>query len=359
MVEQAVLSADSHVIEPPDVWAARMAPGLRERAPRIERRDEGDFYTIEGQHPLSVAGLSAAGKFATGVDAGGRWEKAVLRGAYDPHARLAEVEEDGIVAEVLYPTVGLGMFAIDDPALRGACFRAYNDWIAEFCAAYPDRLKGVGMVDTEEVGATVAELKRLRELNLVGAMISVLPDSAAYVQPEFDPFWATAAELKLPVSLHVLTNRRARNDPQRTVGEYCTVSVFVQITLVDLIYGGVFVRHPDLKVISVEHGGGWVPYLMQSMDSAWHSRQASFEPGLKASDYFRRNIRLTFMRDNLLIKSRHEVGLDVMMWSTDFPHRASTYPHSREILANMMAGVPAAEQRQIVYDNAAALYGFN
>jgi predicted TIM-barrel fold metal-dependent hydrolase len=359
MAELQVLSADSHVIEPPDVWTARIEPRFRERAPRIDHRPDGDFYTIEGVHPHPVAGMSAAGKFADGVDTTGRWENAVLRGAYDPHARLPEMEVDGIAAEVLYPTVGLGMFAIEDPALRRACFRAYNDWIAEFCAAYPDKLKGVGMVDTDDLDAAVAELERLRQLGLVGAMISVLPDSTAYVEPAFDPFWATAEALALPVSLHVLTNRRQRANPQRTVGEYCTISVFVQITLVDLIYGGIFVRHPDLKVISVEHGGGWVPYLLQSMDSAWHSRQASFDPGRKASDYFRRNVRLTFMRDELLIKSRHDIGLDVMMWSTDFPHRASTYPHSRQILAKMMAGVPEPEQRQIVHDNAAALYGFN
>lgn len=359
MAEPQVLSADSHVIEPPDVWETRIDPKFRARAPRLDRREDGDYFTFEGLRPLAVAGLSAAGKFATGVAANGRWEDTVLRGAYDPHARLPEMETDGIVAEVLYPTVGLGMFAIDDPALRHACFAAYNDWVADYCAVYPDKLKGIGMVDTEDVDAAVAELKRLRTLNLVGAMISVQPDSTAYVEPEFDPFWATASDLKLPISLHVLTNRRERPNAKRTVGEFCTISVFVQITLVDLIYGGVFVRHPDLKVLSVEHGGAWVPHLLQSMDSAWHSLQAQFDPGMKASDYFRRNVRLTFMRDPLLVKNRLDIGLNVPMWSTDFPHRASTYPHSRQILTKLMEGVPEAEQRPLIYGNAAALYGFN
>src|SRR5439155_16611748 len=152
-----VFSADSHVIEPPELWPERIAPRFRDRAPHVERRSDGDFYLMEGLKPLPVAGLSAAGKYEGGFDPRGFWEGSVLRGAFDPHARLAEVEADGIVREVLYPTVALGMFAIADPALRRAIFGAYNDWIAEYCAAYPDRLMGVGMIDNEDVGAAVAE----------------------------------------------------------------------------------------------------------------------------------------------------------------------------------------------------------
>ncbi len=361
MAEQRVLSADSHVVEPPDLWSERIDREFRHRAPHLERLADGDVYTCEGMEPAEIAGLSAAGDLEITFGTKGRWEQAVRPGAYDPKARIADMQADGIELEVVYPTVALRMFAIGDPALRRACFSAYNDWLAEFCRARPDRLKGIGMVATDDVDLAVAELRRVRNLGHVGAMISVSPERPYYVQPEFDRFWAAAVALQTPVSLHVGTDgERQRPVAQRTVGELCTIAVPAQRTLVDLIYGGVFVRHPKLMVISVEHGVGWAPYLLQSMDAAFHIKAAThLNEGLKASDYFRRNIRLTFMRDNVGIRHRHEIGLDLLLWSTDYPHRESTFPHSREVLANMMAGVPPNEQHQIAFGNTAALYGLN
>lgn len=361
MAPQRVLSADSHVVEPPELWAEGIDPRFRSRAPRLDHLPDRDVYTCEGVEPAEIAAMSAAGNLEVTFATRGRWEHAIRRGAYDPHARIADMHADGIALEIVYPTVALRMFAIQDPALRRACFAAYNDWVAAFCRAYPDRLKGVGMVATDDVDLAVAELRRLRELGLPGAMISVLPERPYYLEPAFDKFWAAAVDLRIPVSLHVGTNgERQRTIAQRSVGELCTIAVSAQRTLVDLVYAGVFARHPRLMVLSVEHGAGWVPYLMQSMDHAFHGIAAgNLDQGMKASDYFRRNIRLTFMRDDLAIQHRHEIGLDLLLWSTDYPHRESTFPRSREVLERMTAGIPAAERDRIAYGNTAALYGIN
>ncbi len=361
MDQQRILSADSHVVEPPDLWTEGIEPEFRQRAPRLEHLPDGDVYTCEGMEPAEIASLSAAGDLEVTFTTKGRWEGAVRTGAYDPHARLVDMDRDGVDLEIVYPTVALRMFAIEDPALRRACFSAYNDWVADFCRAYPDRLKGIGMVATDDEDLAVAELERICRLGLVGPMISVRPDRPDYVQPKFDRFWSTAVELGMPVSLHVGTNgERQRPIAEATVGELCTISVSAQQTLVDLIFGGVFVRHPELMVISVEHSAGWVPFLMQSMDSAFHIKAAThLNEGLKASDYFRRNIRLTFMRDDVAIRYRNEIGIDLLLWSTDYPHRESTFPHSREVLSKMMVGVPDDEQNQIACGNTAALYRLN
>jgi predicted TIM-barrel fold metal-dependent hydrolase len=361
MTQQRILSADSHVVEPPEVWAEGIDPKFRSRAPRLERRADGDVYTCEGMEPAEIASMSAAGNLEVTFGTRGRWEQAIRPGAYNPHARLADMKSDGIDLDVVYPTVALRMFAIADPALRRACFAAYNDWLAGFCRAYPDRLKGIAMVSSDDVEHAVGELHRARKLGLVGAMISVLPEQPYYQQSAFDPFWYTAVDLGMPISLHVGTNgEQQRSNAERTVGELCTIAVPAQRTLVDLIYAGVFARHPKLMVISVEHGAGWAPYLMQSMDHAFHGKAAGhLGQGRKASDYFRRNIRCTFMRDDVAIRYRHEIGLDLLLWSTDYPHRESTFPRSREVLEKMTAGIPPSERDQIAYGNTAALYGLN
>src|SRR5206468_6460827 len=133
---------------------------------------------------------------------GGRFETDVFRGAWDPDARLPDMTRDGVDAEVLYPTMALRMYQLKDKGLLNACLRAYNRWLAGYCAAHPDRLKGIGMVSLHDVDAAIAELPEIERLGLDGAMIAVgSGDNPAYGDGTYDRFWAAAQELDLPVSL--------------------------------------------------------------------------------------------------------------------------------------------------------------
>src|ERR1700730_10288756 len=208
-----ILSSDSHVFEPPDLWQTRIDPTFRDRAPRIERVGGGDLVVVEADQILSGIGLisNAGARFEAPetISAHGRFED-VLRGGYDPEQHLKDMKLDGVAGEVLYPSQGLFYFKVAATALMSAIFRAYNDWLAEFCRTDPARLKGIAMINLDDVQDGIRELERAARLGLAGAMITEDPAEARrYAQPEYEPFWAAAA-LDLPLSLHTATRRQGK-----------------------------------------------------------------------------------------------------------------------------------------------------
>src|SRR5918996_2471824 len=214
MMDDLILSSDSHVFEPPDLWTSRIDAAFRDRAPRIQRIDGADQIVIEKDQVLSGIGLisNAGARFEAPetISGRGRFED-VHRGGYDPAQHLADMRLDGVAGEVLYPSQGLFYFRIADAALMSAIFRTYNDWLAEFCRTDPSRLKGIAMINLDDVGEGIRELERAASLGLAGAMITEYPlEDRRYDQPEYEPFWAAAAALGLPLSLHTATRRQGK-----------------------------------------------------------------------------------------------------------------------------------------------------
>jgi len=372
MAPTLILSSDSHVFEPPDLWTTRIDRAFRDRAPRIERIDGSDEIVVEKDQILSGIGLisNAGARFEAPetISGRGRFED-VPRGGYDPHQHLSDMRLDGVAGEVLYPSQGLFYFRVKDSALMSAIFRAYNDWLAEFCATDPSRLKGIAMINLDDVGDGVAELERSAKLGLAGAMISELPlDDRRYDQPEYEPFWAAAEALGMPLSLHTATRRQGKirgSGPKtlRDASSRATKAFGPATSLCDLIFSGVFERYPRLTVAVVEFELSWAPHLLDSMDYTYRERHEEaiyrFKDGIRPSDFFHRNVVLSFQEDAIGIRLRDVIGVDNMMWGSDYPHSESTFPRSREILAGILAGVPADEQAKIVGGTAARVYGFD
>src|SRR5262245_15704376 len=209
-----ILSSDSHVFEPPDLWAKRIDRAFRDRAPRIQRIEGADQIVIETDQILSGIGLisNAGARFEAPetISGLGRFED-VPAGGYDPQQHLADMRLDGVAGEVLYPSQGLFYFKVVDSALMAAIFRAYNDWLADFCSADPARLKGIAMISLDDVGEGTKELERAARRGFAGAMISEYPlEHRRYDQPEYEPFWAAAASLGMPLSLHTATRRQGK-----------------------------------------------------------------------------------------------------------------------------------------------------
>ena len=256
-----VLSSDSHVFEPRDLWQTRIDRAFRDRAPRIERIDDGDYIVVERDQILSGIGLiSNAGirfEAPEAISAEGRFED-VLHGGYDPEQHLRDMALDGVAGEVLYPSQGLFYFKLADPLLMSAIFRAYNDWLAEFCRTDPARLKGIAMINLDDVQDGIKELERAARLGLSGAMITEYPlEDRRYDQPEYEPFWAAAAALDMPLSLHTATRRQGRirgagDRTLRDAGSRATKAFYPALSLCDLIFSGVFERHPRLTLAIVE-----------------------------------------------------------------------------------------------------------
>ena len=355
-----VISADSHVVEPSDLWLNGIHPSYRDRAPRVVRDEEGqDNYRCGDMNLLAPSAMSQAGQ-PEGTN--GKTVEDVYPGAYNPHARLKDMAADGVDAEVLYPSVSMRLYALPDPELKSACFEAYNTWIAGFCQAYPDRFKGIATVAIEKTEEAAAELLRARKLGLAGAMVTLASDDPAlYSSTNRDQFWATAEALGLPVSLHLATNQR---NMVYTLPSLSMSAIDAQESITNMIFGGLFHRFPQLKVVSVENDAGWVGYLLERMDyvtTAWgrNREYAIKDTGMLPSEYFHRNISLTFLRDRTGVEGRYWIGVDNMMWSNDYPHSNSTWPTSRHLMESLFKGVPESERQRMVSTNAAKLYGFD
>src|SRR5947207_2197517 len=210
-----LISADSHIVEPPDMYTDRIAPKLRNRAPRMERRKtpagrEYDAWMLDGQQVGTLGAVMQAGQRfedPSQIDFLGVWDD-VRKGAYNADAMIRENEEDGIWGSVLQPSQGLFWYRVPDTELLSEICRCYNDWIADFCKADPSRLKGIAMLNVDDPDAAAKELERCVRMGLVGSFIPVSPQAdKPYTSPLYDRFWATAEELKHPLLMHIATPR--------------------------------------------------------------------------------------------------------------------------------------------------------
>ena len=372
MDKEIVISSDSHVFEPPGLWTERIDPEFRGREPHMERVGDVDHLVIEGDQMIGGIGLisNAGARFESPetISAHGRFED-VPAGGYDPDQHIKDMAIDGVSGEVLYPSQGLFYFKIADSELLSAVFRAYNDWLSEFCRTNPDRLKGMAMISLDDVQGGIKELERSAKLGLVGAMIPEYPvEARRYDSPEYEPFWAAAQDLNMPLTLHTATSREGRNRGAggtsiRDASARANKVFWPSMSLCDMIFSGVFERYPGVKVAIVEFELAWVPHLLGTMDYTYNERieEATyrFKGNLFPSDFFHSNLYLSFQEDAVGIRMRDVIGVDRLMWGSDYPHSESTFPRSREILDIILEGVPQNEKAKIVGGNAANLYHFD
>ncbi len=361
MATYRVISADSHIVEPGDLWQRHIDPAYRDRAPRMVRENETDWIVCEGTRLGPPFGYSTAGNKRPVS----RTFDAVYRGAYDPTARLADMGRDGIDAEVVYPSVAMRAFNIPDAGLRRATLEAYNRWITAFSSVHPKKIKGLGMVDVGDPVEAEAMLRRAHTMGLVGALITIeTADPDRYASPALDRFWHAAEELNVPLSLHILTNEKPIQQGAH-IAEILQHG-YIQQALTTMVFGGVFQRHPGLRVVSAETDAGWAPYLMERMDYIYSDpRRQTYQNypikggAVPPSEYLKRNVYFTFMRDASAVYVRDLIGPSHLMWASDYPHNDSTWPRSQEVIDRLCAGIPDKDRQAIVADNAASFYGFN
>ena len=363
-----LVSADSHIVEPPDLWTTRIDRAFRDRAPRIVEDDKGDYFVCEGSK-RSGGGL---GLLATRPkyddpehDFGfeGKWAD-VVEAAYDPAARVAELDREGIEAELIYTSFGLSMYQIADQPFQFACMRAFNDWLAEFCAAFPKRLFGIAMIPTDDVDAGVAEVERAARLGLRGAMISITQDNGGgYLVESYDRLWSAAEHAALPLSLHVAASKEGFSSSGNVMADFSCAFTPTMYAVAGMIFSGLFDRHRDLKVLSVENDAAWPLGILERMDDryehdkAWAAAGNFISSGRKPSEIFHDHVGATFMRDRTAILNRELIGRDNIMWGSDFPHFDGAWPDSAGDLAAQFDGVSAEDQRRIGRTNAINFYG--
>ena len=291
------------------------------------------------------------------------------RGEFDSAVRIRELDADGIAAEVIFPQMapfGAGLMQYRYPVTPGQSFagcQAYNRWLADFCSANPQRHFGVALIDVEDIDASVKELHTARAAGLRGGVL--LPTSTGahpfYNHPRYEPLWAACEELELPVQSHSGWSPDYGDLPSATPMFISEVDMWAQRPFTALLWAGVFERYPKLRYMLTETGVGWVVEKLRVLEfKARNPIFAHFNRGLSLgpTGYFQRNcwIGASFMPEHEG-RFRHQIGVDRLMWGSDYPHFDSTFPHSREQIARNFDGVPESDMAQILGGTMAKVYG--
>jgi uncharacterized protein len=364
MKSMRVISADSHMTEPGDLWVQRLDNKYRDDAPRVVKNDKptGPAYLFVGPgiHPLAVAASFAAGKGGSELrEHMKHGYEAARPSGWDPVERLKDQQLDGVIAEVLYSTLGIVLLNMKDVELQLACLRVYNDWLAEFCAHNPKRLVGIGLYSLAEL-PDVSEVERCAKKGLKGILILASDSNELpYSDERFDALWRVASETGMPISLHKpLVSGMPLTPAMPTMADLqIHVIHIVEQCITRLCYGGVLERFPKLKIVSAENDVGWIPNWIHRLDHV-HSKIANAKQlPLKPSEYIRRSVWATFQDDPLGPATWKFFGEQNYMWASDFPHADSTFPNSLKVIEDNFAGTPEDITGKIVFENANRLYG--
>jgi uncharacterized protein len=380
-----LISSDGHLEVRPERWTPRMPAHLRDKGPRtIKLPDGGDALFIEGQppYPAPFLDLRAGRSNETWLPFGATVDDTA--GVGPPEQRIKEQDMDGLHAEVLFPNMQVGprlWRSIADEDVYRATVRAYNDWLGEeYCPVSRDRLIGLGVIPWTNLDDAIAELHHCKKLGLPGVNLGVFPNGKAYPKPEDEKFWAAAIDLDMPLTVHVGFDRlgpRAQQptfeypgaDPEmlkkvgpRKIVDWVALPFLTippSISLAQLTMSGVFDRLPRLKIFFAETRLGWVPFWMEEADywferhRHWAERLLGFTPPKrKPSEYVQEHISFSVQHvERVAVELRHHIGVDHMMFATDFPHIECDWPNTRPFAEKLFAGVPAADAYRIAAGN--------
>lgn len=358
-----LISADSHTVEPPDLWEKWLDAKHRATAPKLVDDGAGGhaWLYMGATTPEPLGLVTCVGTRPEDLKwTGARYGETIHPSCYDGAARLAIMDEDGVEAELLYPPqrAMLTFMKSQDRDAHLAGIQAYNRWLRDgFCAADPKRLVGIFQTPNVGIDTAVSELKRAKKEGFKGVAISAWPSGGQNLSPEDDPFWAAAADHDMPVSIHLLlaaqqTKTVASKSAAVAIG--ATAFSLTMPLITEMIFQGVFDRFPKLRMGAIETGVGWIPHFLEMIDDRWwrnrHWAGSTIEQ--VPSDYFREHWLATFIVDRAGVAVRHLVGVDNMAWSTDFPHHGNDWPYSRRVVDQLFAECAEEERRKIVCDNA-------
>ena len=358
-----LISADSHVFEPGDLWQKYTEKKYLSQAPRLVKQGGDDVIVADWGLGSSPGMGASAGKKAEDVKLRGNYSD-IRPGTYDPVARLKDMAMDGVDAEVIYPTVGMSLYRAPDAAVMMALFRAYNDWLVDFVKVGPEKYVGIGVINTDPVDEAVKEVERSAKRGLRGVMIPAAPNpDKPFSTKHYDPIWQAASDAGLPVSLHTFAAPVSAVSVNDWCVTYSVATMQIQTSISAMIFSGVFERFPKLRLVSVENDVSWAPNLMERMDHAYNRHRfwagTQLMSGKLPSAFFKDHVYMTFVRDIGAAPMRNIIGLGNIMWSSDYPHSDTSWPNSRKLIAEQFASVPPAELHHILAGNVAKLYHMN
>ncbi len=371
------ISADCHLDLswlPPDLFTSNASRDVLDFMPRIVDGDDGrKWVNKQGGQFGFVCGMGSFGrKYVPGMIS--RADRMAATGLYgdesrtsrrvtDPQQRIKDQDRDGVQAEVLYGILG-AVNRVNDARAAAEMSRIYNEWLVDFCKAYPERLIGLGVIAGNNVEAALAETKKLIQGGIRGVEMSMSGNAIPLFEQQWDPLWRMLSDAGLPIHLHITPPIPPANAPHWTHREQRSANALMVTKmplaavdhLVSMIFGGALERFPKLCMVFAETGLSWIPYVLDRMDYQWEEQYQDILP-MKPSDYWRRQCKATFQFDATGLRLIDILGANSLMWGSDFPHPDGVWPDSQMYIDKQFGGLPDEVRRQIVCGNAAALYG--
>ena len=377
-----IIDCDAHITEPADVWSSRLPAKFRDAGPRLVRNNETgqDIWQIGDSNPLVPVGHTAVAGWHEPFPAAPANMDEVPKAAFDAQARLNYMDSAGIWAQALYPNLGgfgnQGFLELKDPELMLACVRAYNDFLTDWCGTDPRRLIPISAMPFWDIDACLVEIDRCAAMGHKGILFSGEPHNLGMPllgDPHWDPFWAKAQDVGLPISFHIgsadftegFSPECLRVNGVGASTARITISLFLENgkQLVDLLLSGVLPRFPNLKIVSVESGIGFIPFLLEATDHVFnYSKMQNERPEFEMmpSDYFRRQVYGCYFFEEVAPQRLVEqIGEDNILFETDYPHPVCLYGNVQEKLAAGLKEQPDRIKKKLMWENAAKLYNID
>lgn len=357
MTAHLVVDVDGHVFEPDELWAEYLPEQYHERRPRLVLDDRGTTrYLLEGHMIPPGTGPGAW------VPEGIREASAQREGAVDPRARLADMDVDGIDVTVLYGAASLGFYALQDHELTLACCRAYNDWLHDYCATDPARLKGTPALPLASIEDACAEARRaVTDLGFVSLTVPCAVGRTNMDDPSFETLYSLAEELDVPLGFHAGGGRFAH---RRFVDSYAQLHAFefpanIMFAVTTVVCGGVLQRHPRLRVAMLEAGVGWAPYYFERLDEHYEHRADEMPAIDRPPSSFLEDGRLVISTEGEegLAEAVRRLGEQSVVWASDYPHWDSEFPGSVQRVTDR-DDLTDAQKRALFEENPRRLYGW-
>jgi predicted TIM-barrel fold metal-dependent hydrolase len=375
-----VADSDMHVMEPVDLWQTYIDAAWRHAAPVFVNESERDLRVRVKNASMGRMGRlrpnTGSFKWAWKPEQEPLYQRAAARN-WDGKSQVEAMDVEYVDSTVLFPSRGLSVLALQsyehigydglEPELAGAISRAYNDWMADHirdCEA-PDRVFGSAMLAPHDVGAAVEELARNVDRGFKAAFLAPgLIDSRPWHHPHYDPLWQQAQRLDVPVCFH--GGNVAYLQPDFSFSRYFEKLMLwhpfnqplgAMFVVTCFTSGGILERFPELRVGLLEGNCSWAPFMMYRLDEHWEwtGKYETPELQMKPSEYFLRNCYLSCEADETVAKHYfEEFGDDNVVYSTDYPHADSKFPHATESFASL--GFSASTKRKLLWDNYAKLY---
>ena len=376
------VDVDGHILEPSGLWENNLEPKYRDRAMHFEKDENGlEYWVVDGQPNQFLAKGTSANTTTIGKSKEWRrknvfenptltWEdgRAMNPGGCCPNERVKLMDQEGIDKSILYPTLGLDWpGSAEDPEIAAAYCRVYNDWIVDFCNHHPQRLYPALILPWLDISESLKELKR----TVTVAPRAVMTPSAAshnipYGDAHWDPLWAEFQEQDIPVGLHVAASPGANGIggilyPDLTTPNWWGFvnTTDTQLSFMSFFQGSVFDRFPKLKLVVLESGTLWMPYLLERMDEKFEIIGFTTEMKKSPSEYFQNQCWLSMDPDDefgpIVIKL---LGADKLVWAYDYPHSDSPLEPVKN-LRQTLQDLPEADQRKVMGENVIKLYHLN